>query len=93
MLKLIAICSILAMLAIGSTYALNVQNIEENDRNVDSYHDWSPWIYVIAGGFCFFISIYTFRLHLLAGTFSIGFGFLSLSYGIYLLSIKTGVLV
>lgn len=93
MLKIIGFLSIIAVILLACTYILNIQNIENKGRNVDSYHDISPWIYIFFGIIALLAAYPVFRIHPMATIIPVGLGALSLVYGFYLASIKIGVLV
>jgi len=92
-MKKLAILVIIAMVLLAFTYYLNVTNIESKNRDVSSYHDMSPYIYMFFGVVSLVASWHAFRIHQLAGSIAVVLGVLALCYGAYLASIKTGVLV
>jgi len=89
---IIGALSIIAVMALATTYYLNVKNIEEKDRNVESYHDYSPYIYMFFGVVALISAYFTFHFHVVAGIIPFGLGALSLIYGLYLALIKGGLL-
>jgi len=91
-MKILIIVGIIASIALCCTYALNVSNIETNDRDVNSYHDFVPWIYAFVGVILLITAWLTFHLHFIAGILQYMIGGLMFAYGIYLGLIKIGVL-
>ena len=88
----IAIIGIIVVLAMTSTKVLNVQNIEENDRDIDSFHDWNPTIYTIVGILMVISAWWTFHFHFIPGMIQYGLGGTLTAYGVYLLLIQLGFL-
>ena len=86
------VLSIIAIIALACTHILNIQNMENQDRNVDSYHDWSPYIYIFCGIIFMIVAFFTYRFHILAGVIPIGMGMLLLSYGVYIALVKNTVI-
>jgi len=89
---LIAIIGIIVVLSLTTTKVMNVQNIEENDRNIDSFHEYSPAIYTIAGILMVISAFFTYRFHIIAGIIPFGLGLTLAGYGAYLLSIQFGLI-
>lgn len=91
-MKILIIAGILVAIGICCTYALNVSHIESNDRNVESYHEFSPWIYAFVGIVLLLTAWFTFHFHFAVGIVQYALGALMLGYGLYLGFIKIGVI-
>ena len=86
---IISALSILAILLMFSGKFLSVDYIESNDRNVDSFSPIAMWTGLIAGILLVIISIWTFRVHIVAGIIPFGVGVSLLLYCAYLLWCKS----
>lgn len=87
----ITIITLVVLLMLGGTKVLNMLQMDEIG-SADSYHDATPYIYMIAGALMIFVAYFTYRLHFVAGMIPFFVGISAFFYGAYILSIKLGVL-
>ena len=88
-IAVISCISILVILLLFGTKILNIQNMEAQGRNADSYHDLSGYIYVFCGIMLCLIAFWAYRFHFaLGGILPWGIGISSLIYGLYILNAK-----
>jgi len=89
---IISILSLIVVLSLFATKVINIQHMEAEDNNADSYSDISAYIYVICGVILIGIAFWTYRIHIVAGIIPFGFGFGTLMYGLYICYAK-GIIV
>ena len=89
---IIGFMGVIAAVLLICTHVLNISNIEDRDRDVDSYHPLSPLIYLFAGIVLVITSLGTFLIHPVAGMLPFITGLGLFIYGAYLELIMLGVL-
>lgn len=90
LLTIAGFLTILILIGFGVTKVLNIQQIEENERDLDSYHAGSIIIYILCGIGLIVVAFFTYHFHIVAGLLPFGLGISTLGYGIYLALIKFG---
>jgi len=83
---LISVLSIIVVALSFGTKVVNAPTVAETDAA--SYDEYVIIGYIIMGLLMLFISIWTYKLHIVAGIIPFGLGFAALSYGIYIAMCK-----
>ena len=86
---IISMLSIIAILLIFGGKFVTIGHVESNERDADSFSTVSLWMGVIAGLIMLFVSLWTFRIHIVAGIIPFGVGASILMICAYLLWCKT----
>jgi len=83
---LISVLSIIVVALSFGAKVVNAPTVAETDAA--SYDEYVIIGYIIMGLLMLFISIWTYKLHIVAGIIPFGLGFAALSYGIYIAMCK-----
>jgi len=83
---LISVLSIIVVALSFGTKVVNAPTVAETDAA--SYDEYVIIGYIIMGLLMLFISIWTYKLHIVAGIIPFVLGFAALSYGIYIAMCK-----
>lgn len=87
---ILAVISIISVVALTGTKFLNVKNMEEQGGDASSYHEMSAVLYIVVGILMMTSGIITFYLtkHISAFIIPFGLGVTLLGYGFYICYLK-----
>jgi hypothetical protein len=89
-IKILAVLSIVAVFCIILGFSLNVVNIEDKNRNVEAYHDYTPYLGLFTSLILLLSGLVAMKIHFVVGVIPFGLGLAGFLYHLYILIIKLG---